>query len=94
MPAGSASEYEASYRDYARRYPQFGYGARCRQWVSASVQEPHQSFGNGSAMRVPPVGLAFDEEGTVLREAARSASFVEVIDAFEDQLRTREERGG
>jgi ADP-ribosylglycohydrolase len=34
---------------------------------------PYQSWGNGSAMRVSPVGLAFDSIERVIEEARRSA---------------------
>lgn len=34
---------------------------------------PYNSFGNGSAMRVSPVGFAFDSIDEVLQEAERSA---------------------
>jgi ADP-ribosylglycohydrolase len=36
--------------------------------------EPYYSWGNGSAMRVSPVGFAFDSVDEVLKEAARSAA--------------------
>jgi len=35
---------------------------------------PYNSYGNGSAMRVSPVGWAYDTEAEVLREAERSAA--------------------
>src|SRR5262249_20635495 len=35
---------------------------------------PYDSWGNGSAMRVAPIGLAFDSVEAVLREAEQSAS--------------------
>ena len=36
-------------------------------------REPYNSWGNGSAMRVSPVGFAFDTSDSVLQEARRSA---------------------
>jgi ADP-ribosylglycohydrolase len=36
--------------------------------------QPYNSLGNGSAMRISPVGFAFDDEEAVLGEAERSAS--------------------
>ncbi len=66
--------YEQAYRDFARRYPDAGYGARFGSWFRAATQRPYGSWGNGAAMRVAPVGLAFDDVDTVLREAERSAS--------------------
>lgn len=56
-----------------RRYPDAGYGASFIHWLAADDPEPYGSFGNGAAMRVSPVGFAFDDEETVLREAARTA---------------------
>ena len=40
-----------------RRYPRAGYGGRFRKWLAADKPHPYGSFGNGSAMRVSPVGL-------------------------------------
>lgn len=38
-------------------YPQRGYGGRFHQWLRNHWTEPYNSFGNGSAMRVSPVGF-------------------------------------
>ena len=38
------------------RYPHCGYGGRFRVWMMKNQTEPYNSFGNGSAMRVAPVG--------------------------------------
>lgn len=59
--------------DYARRYPHAGYGGFFRRWLSNDGKEPYNSFGNGSAMRVSPVGWAFNSIDEVLEEAKRSA---------------------
>ena len=40
-----------------RLYPNCGYGARFYHWVFAQRPEPYDSCGNGSAMRISPVGL-------------------------------------
>ena len=61
-------------KEYFRRYPKAGYGGRFLQWAGDSDMEPYNSFGNGSAMRVSPVGWYFNDLSTVLREAANSAS--------------------
>ncbi len=42
-------------------------------WGESSSSEPYNSWGNGSAMRVSPVGLAFDDLDAVLQEAKRTA---------------------
>ena len=38
------------------RYQDRGYGGRFARWISAKDPQPYNSFGNGSAMRVSPVG--------------------------------------
>lgn len=67
-------DYAAAYHRFGNRYPDAGYGAAFRRWLRSPVREPYGSWGNGSAMRVSPIGWAFDDEPTVLSEAARSAA--------------------
>ncbi len=40
-----------------RLYPHAGYGGMFRKWLAQNNPKPYGSFGNGSAMRVSPVGL-------------------------------------
>ena len=42
--------------DMCRKYPGRGYGGRFAHWIQSSLPQPYNSFGNGSAMRVSPVG--------------------------------------
>ena len=49
--------------DFARRYPMRGYGGRFKAWIHSTDPQPYHSYGNGSAMRVSAVGLAFDGSG-------------------------------
>jgi len=67
-------DYRESYRAWGARYPAAGYGPRFRAWLRHPDPPPLGSLGNGAAMRVSPVGLAFATEAEVLREAERSAS--------------------
>lgn len=60
--------------EYAKRYPKARYGSYFRRWLKEDGVEPYNSFGNGSAMRVSPIGRAFDSMGDVLLEVERSAS--------------------
>jgi len=67
-------------RDYAtellawgRRYPGAGYGHRFINWLGDPVRSPSDSFGNGSAMRVSPVGWAFADLAEVGAQARASA---------------------
>ena len=67
-------DYARAYQDFSRRYPGRGYGGRYAQWIWAEDPQPYYSWGNGSAMRVSPVGFAFDTVEEVLAEAKRSAA--------------------
>ena len=40
-----------------RKYPNAGYGKLFSMWLMSDHPQPYNSFGNGSAMRVSPVGL-------------------------------------
>ena len=66
-------EYGEAIRDFGRRYPGRGYGGFFSRWLADPTMGPYNSWGNGSAMRVGPVGLAFDSAERVLVEAERSA---------------------
>jgi ADP-ribosylglycohydrolase len=66
--------YGRVYLDFGRRYPRAGYGGLFRHWLDYDDSRPYFSFGNGSAMRVSPVGLAFDTAESVLAEAEKSAA--------------------
>jgi ADP-ribosylglycohydrolase len=66
-------DYATTFRHYARKYPHAGFGGMFWRWVRSDSLEPYNSFGNGSAMRVSPVGFAFDSMDEVLAEARRSA---------------------
>jgi ADP-ribosylglycohydrolase len=68
------TDYAQSLYRYASRYPNAGYGHGFKSWLAQGDLKPYSSFGNGSAMRVSPVGWAFDSAETVLREAERSAA--------------------
>jgi ADP-ribosylglycohydrolase len=65
--------YADKLKEYCRRYPRAGYGMNFRHWGMSEHTEPYNSWGNGSAMRVSPVGFAFDDLDTVLSEAKRTA---------------------
>lgn len=59
---------------YVKAYPQAGYGKTFIRWAGCKLREPYNSWGNGSAMRVSPVGFAFDALDTVLTKAKESAA--------------------
>ncbi|MFA6317622.1 MAG: ADP-ribosylglycohydrolase family protein [Elusimicrobiota bacterium] len=65
--------YGEAIRSYALRHPFRGYGGRFMKWMLLPWAKPYNSFGNGSAMRVSPVGWAFKTEDEVLEQAKLSA---------------------
>lgn len=69
----SGRPYSETVREFGRNYPSAGYGGMFKRWLYADDPQPYNSWGNGSAMRVSPVGFAFDSEETVLAEAQKSA---------------------
>jgi ADP-ribosylglycohydrolase len=60
-------------KDYARSYPGAGYGGTFRRWAESDDREPYSSWGNGAAMRVSPVGFAYDVLDEVLLRARWTA---------------------
>lgn len=70
---GARADYAARYRAFGWRYPRRGYGGMFRQWLASENMGPYNSWGNGSAMRVSPVGFACTTIDEVLDEAKRSA---------------------
>lgn len=59
--------------EYGRKYHGRGFGGRFRAWLKSNDLKPYGSFGNGSAMRVSPVGVAYNDIDTVLEVAKQSA---------------------
>lgn len=54
------TELIASMKKWGKKYPYAGYGGRFIRWVLSEDTKPYGSYGNGSAMRVSPVGWFFD----------------------------------
>jgi ADP-ribosylglycohydrolase len=53
------AELVRSMQHWGRKYPYAGYGGNFRYWLTTKNPEPYGSFGNGSAMRVSPVGWLY-----------------------------------
>ena len=66
-------DYRRALWEVGREYPTAGYGESFYHWLGSSDPQPYNSWGNGAAMRVSPVGFAFDTVDTVLHEAGRTA---------------------
>lgn len=68
-------DYRKATLEFGRRYPNAGYGGLFLGWLHSTEPRPYNSYGNGAAMRVSPVGFAFDTVEEILLEAKRSAEF-------------------
>jgi len=66
-------DYIQVYQSYGRMFPDAGYGGFFFDWMEDENPEPYNSWGNGSAMRVSPVGWVYNTIDEVLFEAKRSA---------------------
>jgi len=69
----TGSSYTDKFHEYARAYPDRGYGVGFWHWVKSGSRQPYNSWGNGSAMRVSPVAFAFQTLDEVLKQARASA---------------------
>jgi len=54
-------------QEIGRRYPHCGYGGMFFRWVFSNHPQPYNSFGNGAAMRISPVGFYAKSEEEVFR---------------------------
>jgi ADP-ribosylglycohydrolase/predicted NUDIX family phosphoesterase len=66
------------YAHYGQQYPDASYGGRFIGWLQESGKHgagapPYNSLGNGSAMRVSPIGFAFDTLDATLDATRASA---------------------
>jgi len=67
-------DYAKVFKNFGQKYPDVGYGVSFYHWIFSPNSSPYNSWGNGAAMRVSPVGFAFDSIDGVLREAEKSAA--------------------
>lgn len=72
----TASRLIACMQELGRRYPNAGYGGNFFCWLYQQNPRPYNSWGNGSGMRVSPVGLyaATLDEALSLAEVTASVS--------------------
>jgi len=66
-------DYTTAYQTFGREYPHRGYGGHFKSWIYSDNPTAYNSWGNGSAMRVSPVGWRCNSIDEVLAEAQRSA---------------------
>lgn len=65
--------YALHFRRFAQAFPRAGYGGDFWAWSHQPGAPPYQSRGNGSAMRVSPIGCWAGSEAEALAEAERSS---------------------
>ena len=66
-------DFADSIKSFAQEHCSLPYGRSFKRWMWSWENKPYNSFGNGSAMRVSPVGFAFESIHEVLEVAKRSA---------------------
>ncbi len=61
---------------WCRRYPHpmGGYGINFSKWVKSDNPKPYGSYGNGSAMRVSPIGWWYAQPHDIYNEAEKTAA--------------------
>jgi len=69
----NGGDYIEAYQEYYNRYPNCGYGGSFTEMAKVNNLKPYDSYGNGSAMRVGPIGWAFETIEETLVEAQISA---------------------
>lgn len=67
-------DYARCYRAWANRFRGAGYGGKFRQWITDDAMGPYYSWGNGSAMRISPVGWAYNTMEDTIANAKKSAA--------------------
>ena len=66
-------DYVDAYRSYGRRFANAGYGPRFKEWIRSDMKA-YGSNGNGSAMRISPVGASGLPYEEMIRQAIASSA--------------------
>jgi type I restriction enzyme M protein len=74
-------------QEIGRNYPHCGYGGMFARWVFNDHPKPYNSFGNGAAMRISPVGFAARTESEV---ASLSETITSVTHNHEEGIKGAE----
>jgi ADP-ribosylglycohydrolase len=67
--------YAENLRRFYHWYPHAGYGGSFHRWANDPDAGPYNSWGNGAAMRISPVGFAYDDLETFLEKAREFTEF-------------------
>lgn len=68
-------DFATAYRSWYNKYPGVGYGPGFRVWAGNPKAGPYGSIGNGSAMRVSPIGRMFSGM-LVVNSVSRASAMV------------------
>ena len=69
----NGKSYNETYKQWFRSYPDAGFGGGFKKWGMSDRTKPYNSYGNGSAMRVSPIGFYYKSMDEVLMRAEESA---------------------
>jgi len=69
----NGGNYQESLLKWSKKHPDQSWGTSYARWFKSDNHQPYNSFGNGSAMRVSPVGWLFNTLEETLEEAKKSA---------------------
>lgn len=75
MNGGERDDFIDAMKKYGRMYPDAGYGGRFSAWLFSDSREPYHSWGNGSAMRVSPVGFWVEPSWDVTAAACAVSAY-------------------
>lgn len=67
----NSADYTEKLKEYYRRYPKAGFGGSFRNWAESADNNPYNSWGNGAAMRISPVGFAYESLAETLQMAEK-----------------------
>jgi ADP-ribosylglycohydrolase len=70
----SKASYVDKFHEYYELYPEAGFGPGFREWAKQKCKTGYNSWANGAAMRVSPIGWAYESIQDVRREADASSS--------------------
>ena len=69
----NGNDFDDTLKYWCRKYPKAGYGGNFNRWFRQDTPQPYNSWGNGSAMRVSPVGAFAKSTQETLALAEESA---------------------
>ena len=70
-----AFEYATQFKQYYFRYPRAGFGNMFANWAKNESFKPNRSYGNGAAMRVIPIGYAYNSIDQIMLQVKASCFY-------------------